>query len=185
MAIILGKDFPIEFDKALFNTINIAKKTLEEALKEIAQLALEEAKTIIYFGSANTDFTQKHYGLLADYLTLKKQEHKNGSITYTIVAGENAPQEIKDELYYAEYGAGLTAEKSPIPSSYVEKGKINAYGFWFYNELDGTSNYVDRSIPLRYMRGAKEFAKNQIKEKIVKEFKTTVKKAFRTSIKRG
>lgn len=185
MAIVFGKDFLIETDSVLFNTVNIAKRTLEEVLKEIAQTTLVKAQERIIFGSFNEDFTQKHYASLASYITLKEETHKNGSKSYAIVAGENAPQEIKFELYYAEYGAGLTAEKSAIPSSYVEKGKINSNGFWFYNELDGTSSYVDRSIPLRYMREAKEFAKNQIKEKIVKEFKTTVKKAFRTSIKRG
>lgn len=185
MAIVFGKDFPFEFDSVLNQTVNIAKKTLEEVLKEIAQATLVKAQERIIFGAFNEDFTQKHYASLANYITLKEETHRNGSKSYAIVAGEDAPQEIKYELYYAEYGAGLTAEKSAKPSSYVEKGKINSTGFWFYNELDGSSSYVDRSIPLRYMREAKEFAKNQIKEKIVKEFKTTVKKAFRTSIKRG
>lgn len=175
------------FIRWINSAVNVAEKTIDEELDEIAQEALNIAQQTIIIGASSPDFTQAHGNELAEYIVLKKskkrKKRKRGT-SYTLVAGEGAPPKIKYELYYAEYGAGVTAEKSSVPSPYEPKGKANKFGVWEYEDFWG-SQFTDRSIPLRYMRTTRKYVRNEVKNRIVKQFKTNVKNAFRTSIKRG
>lgn len=174
----------LNFIRWINSAINGAEKFVDEELNKIAEEALNVAQQTIIIGASSPDFTQAHGNELAEYIVLKKAEKRKGGFSYTLVAGEDAPPKIQYELYYAEYGAGVTAEKSSVPSPYEPKGKANKNGVWKYEDFLG-SHFTDRSIPLRYMRTTRKYVRNEVKNRIVKQFKANVKGAFRTSIKRG
>lgn len=139
----------------------------------------------------NMDFTQKHGGVrLANEIELI--ENKQGS-SYTLVAGQNATEEIKYELYFAEYGAGLGATSSFVGSGYqgISDNRYSLGGdghfhkdtsgeyWWYPNEnYEGTGNYTNTSTPIHYMEEARVWAKKQFAT-TSKELKTAIRRAKR------
>lgn len=173
-------------DKALKGVIT----DTQEKLKAIAEVSVQVAKNTLVVGTANPNFTQKHGADLEQYIELKEGANKG---EYKIVAGENASNEIKYELYYAEYGAGQEKIPSPIYNPYTPKGKANASGFWYYRLLtpmtyideDGevkitNYNYTNTSVPIQYMATARTVA-----TELTKQLKINTRKKLKTSIKRG
>lgn len=173
-------------------------KQVDTNIEEIANDALFIAQSTIEIGSLDKRFTQKHGAELAQYIELKKQ--KNGN--YQLIAGENATDEIRYELYYAEYGAGLDGRSTNIPSNYTPHGGTRYFKshpeIWVYplaythyvvtpKGKDGKKNYgmTDTSIPLGYMQTARNYAKDQIKNlkfKSKKKLKTTIKRGIKNAI---
>lgn len=173
-----------QLTKEVENAINKIKKDI----KALADISSFIAQSTIIVGSKDKKFTQKHGAELANYIEVKQDNAGNCKI----VAGENASDEIRYELYYAEYGAGKNAEESSIYNPYTPMGAINKYGYWYYRLLQ-TESYIknnkihyrnykstNTSIPLHYMKTAKDFTKEQFKN-----LKLTAKRTLKTSIKRG
>ena len=166
------------------NAIN----NIHKKIKDIADISCSIAQSTIIVGSQNPKFTQKHGAELANYIQVQQDNVGNCKI----IAGENADDEIRYELFYAEYGAGKDAEEAPFYNPYIPLGRANDKGYWYYRLLQQETyiknnkthyrNYksTNTSIPLHYMKTAREFAKISMQD-----LKTAAKKTIKTSIKRG
>ena len=174
--------------KQVNQEVEKAIKEIQENIKNIANVSSTIAQSTIIVGSQDKKFTQKHGAELANYIEVKQDNVGNCKI----VAGENASDEIRYELLYAEYGAGRNAEEPPFFNPYIPIGAINKYGYWYYRLLR-TESYIknnkihfrnykstNTSIPLHYMKTAREVAKLAMQD-----LKTTAKHKIKTSIKRG
>ena len=177
---------PFDFNKL------INKKT-EQIYKELEAIGKESemvAQNVLAFGASMPDFTQKHQQELANYIALQPTAIKG---EYRLVAGETANDEIRYELYYAEYGAGKDKQESPIYNPYVPTGNTRRGEYWWYPLLESRAyikrngeiaitkaGYTNTSVPLFYMENAKEYAKLR-----VQNLKIKTKKLIKTTIKRG
>lgn len=160
-------------------------KVSNEELKNIAESAAQTARDTIIIGSGGglggpDGFTQKHGEELANWITVTKDGN-----TYTLAAGEGAPEEIKYELYFAEFGAGINADEKAMGqragSQYIEKPMHKIHnggpwdGYWTYPLIepvmvqgkDGNPKSVNyglanQSVPLYYMEEARNSARFQI-----------------------
>lgn len=160
------------------NTLNKKLEEINKQVKEIAQDSETIAQTTIILGSLDPNFTQKHGMELANYITTEKTS--NG---YQVTAGANAPPEILYELYYAEYGAGVDKIESFMPSAYTPHNLSRLpfdESYWIYPTLTGNYAITDTSIPLEYMKTARNYAKAMLTN-----LKSNTKKKITTSIKRG
>lgn len=164
------------------------KQEIAKISKQIETIALFSVfvaqNTLKDVATTDHHFTQKHGAELITYINLK-QEKEN---VYKVVAGENADNEIRYELFYAEYGAGIDATAPPFGDyPYLSKGAANKYGFWYYPLVEPTitgKKYAStkRSTPAKYMQTARNFARQQLKAlkpNIVKSIKTSIKKGVR------
>ena len=170
-------------------------KKIESQVSEIAYNSEFIAKNTIVIGSTLPSFTQKHGAQLEQYVQLKKLNNGN----YQLLAGEFADDEIRYELYYAEYGAGVEKTKSNIPNTYTPTGATRYFKsnkeYWVYplestqyvvtpTGKDGYRNYAitNKSTPLNYMSTARNYARqalNNLKFKTKRKIKTTIKRGAR------
>lgn len=168
-------------------------------LKAIEKAALEGAKAaqnLIIDASSEMDggvagagaFTQKHGEELANYINVYKDGNR-----FRIVAGEGAPEEIKYELYFAEYGAGISTDyKRGGDSGYVPKPNHTIHnggewdGYWTYSLPDGEAlgndgemhdyGFTNQSIPLHYMDTARQAAKDVLERTLRGDIKTDIRR---------
>lgn len=156
-------------------------ETIRKEVAKIAKEATEVAKNSLIYASSDENFTQKHGAELAKYIKARTSTARDKmSVTYKITAGENADDDIKAELYFAEYGAGLDAVSAGAVSlNYVEHGfhfEKGGTDHWFYPTLDKRQTIrngkpvtvkgdaTDTSIAVRYMKAARDYARQEIKQ---------------------
>lgn len=151
----------------LNNVIKAIKDEVPKKTEEIANLGLQTAQTTLGLATLDKNmFTQKHRAQLVSQITMNNGEKEN---SYVISAGANATPEIKYELYYAEYGAGLGALPDAPPSPYIPKGKViksgEFQGYWFYKKLyPDEKGFTNTSMAVEYMRGSKLLAREELKK---------------------
>lgn len=185
------------------NGLKNLNKQLQEAVKvvngipikleQIATIAKDIAQDTLANADTDINFTQKHFGVVLAQ-EIKLTSNSKGT-RFTITAGDNATQEIRYELYYAEYGAGLDATHSLTSSGYQEVGdnryikldnghyKKDAQGdYWWYPDAyigkhkgRKFGRFTNTSTPIRYMYNARSWAKKKVH---------TTAKELRTSIRR-
>lgn len=166
------------------------ERVAEESAQKAREIILTEGKAPI---SNDDDFTQKHGTELAEYITVNRL----GKYTFKweIVAGAYADDEIKYELYYANYGAGiLSAPLSRTKYSGYIPHATQKNGFWYYNLLPGQTviktqgvhageptnvGRTNRSKPLLFMTEARKYAKEQLGHN-VKDLKTSIIRIWNT-----
>lgn len=171
-------------------------KALEEKAKDIAETGKTAAQTKLAMAIGESDFTQKHGSQLVDEIGVKKT-NKNAYVVYAPITRDN---EIKYEMYFAEYGAGLgadTAEHKPggaIKLDYTPTGNATALGWNYpvepYVRIDKLGRkrekhykFTNTSKAVAYMWTARQVMKTRMKEEITAcEKKMGFK--FKTSIKR-
>ena len=167
-----------------FDNIQKQIKDFGQKVEEIANESAQVARNIIIVeGKAPTsddsDFTQKHGEALANYI--ESCSVSPSSFKWEIVAGADADEEIRYELFYANYGAGIMASSisRSVSSGYVPHA-TQKNGFWYYKLDDGAVYYrtgganagktaksgrTNRSVPLLYMQQARNYAKSELGRK--------------------
>lgn len=164
-----------------FDAVQKQIKDFSKKVERVAEDAAQTARNVILAeGKAPTsnldDFTQKHGVELADYIEVNKSTESTNR--WEITAGAFADEEIKYELYYANYGAGiLTAPLSKTAFSGYIPHATQKNGFWYYNLLPGQTviktegahagqptnvGRTNRSMPLLYMQEARRYAKGEL-----------------------
>lgn len=171
------------FQKAIAKLNNIIKTIEQEVPKkteEIAVLGHQTAQATLGLATLdNLTFTQKHRTELVNYIDLWKIKDNE----YQISAGINAPDEVKYELYYAEYGAGLGALPNSPPSPYIPKGRVikdgKWQGYWWYTKLfPQEQGFTNTSVAIEYMKFSKETSRLELK-KANTDLAKKIRKAFR------
>lgn len=129
--------------RAIEKKLNATQKAIErlaESTAVIAQTGLQHAKIKLACSVDDTDFTQKYGYSLVDEIDLE-QKSKYNYIVYAPKSGDN---DIKYNMYFAEYGAGLGANQAErsatgvvelnyVPTRVIQEGKNQ--GYWYYNLL--------------------------------------------------
>ena len=147
---------------------------LKNRTKEIAEYGLLEAKTVLQNGKNNEKVYQRHKEYLSGYINLIQKSETQ----YEIVASSDN-QEIQYNLFFAEYGAGISKSFSFVRSGYTPQ-YTNQYGYWFYKDENEVKHYINASEPIHYMSKAKK----EMREKM-KEVKKRISANIRTTIKRN
>lgn len=175
----------------------IEKVALESA--QVAQELIIESASDLDGGVAGAGaFTQKHGEELANWINVEKDGNR-----FRIVAGADAPEEIKYELYFAEYGAGIATDYSLGSSSnYIPKPNHTIHnggewdGYWTYSLPNGEAlgndgemhdyGFTNQSIPLHYMGAARQYARDELGKR-AKDIKTAIRRVWgkNTSVKIG
>lgn len=164
----------------LQKVINAIKEDVPKITNTLALEGEETAKNLLDIATANTDFTQKHRRQLVSEIQKTEGETAN---SYVISAGAFASPEIKYELYYAEYGAGIGALPDAPPSPYIPKNKViksgDFQGYWFYKKIyPEEKGFTNTSIPVEFMRLSKELTREKLRQENNKFYKKT-KKLFK------
>lgn len=164
-----------QFSRKLKATANLFKKIDKDGLKVIAEQSLAVAKQTLADGVSEPNFTQKYGDILIEEIGLENDNPQ----TYRIFAPITNTREMKLQMYFAEYGAGVDAMRGGnIPSSgYTPHAPKYENGKWEYYTLMGEKRLTNTSIPVGYMREARRFAKDNLVEQIAK-IKTQIKRIW-------
>lgn len=123
--------------KNIANKIKTTQKAVAafgDKAKTIANDGLQHAKMILALAVESPTFTQKHGEELVNEIGLSEFS-SNGYKIYAPVSGDN---EIRYEMYFAEYGAGLGASqakssaKGAVALNYVRTQTPHKDGSWTY-----------------------------------------------------
>ena len=157
-----------------FEEIQKEIDNLKKSVKDVAEYGLFEAKTALQNGKNNDNVYQRNKEFLSGYINLVQKNQTE----YEIVASSDN-QEIQYNLFYAEYGAGISSVFTVgMQSGYIPQ-YTNQYGYWFYKDAYGQKHYINSSEPIRYMYNAKEAMRKQmkqIKKRISANIRTTIKR---------
>lgn len=185
--------------KKIQNRITLTQRQLERLqakAKDIAEEGKAAAQTKLTMAIGEPEFTQKHGSSLVEEIGVKKAG-KSAYVVYAPITGDN---EIKHEMYFAEYGAGVgadTAEHHPTKLTKLDYTTTNATSFgWNYPVLTpyiridklGRKRkkhykFTNTSKAVGYMWTARQTMKIKVKEALTAcEKKAGFK--FKTSIKR-
>lgn len=129
--------------RAIAKKLNTTQKAIQEladSTLEIAEKGLEHAKMKLALAVNYPDFTQKYGFSLVDEIAIEQKSIFN----YTIYAPKSGDNDIKYNMYFAEYGAGLGASQAErsakgvvelnyVPTRVIQDGEYQ--GYWFYNLL--------------------------------------------------
>ncbi len=172
--------------KKINATINAVTRLQKSTLK-IAEEGQNVAKQTLASAISSSDFTQKHGEALVEEIGISKFS-ANGYQVYAPISGDN--EQIKYEMYFAEYGAGLgasEAKSTPIgiaaynymPQFVIQEGKHT--GYWFYPLLEqrpyvnkegelkmSSKGFTNTSIAANYMWAAREKMKQLLNAEISK-----------------
>lgn len=130
--------------KKISQIINVVQKVKTEDIERISKKSLDEAKNALLMTVSNKNFTQKHEYSLVNEIGLEKVSNSQ----YKIVAPISNDLEIKYEMYFAEYGAGVgsSSARSIRPrSGYVRTQSMgnatlkyghSLKGYWYYPLLN-------------------------------------------------
>lgn len=130
--------------RAIAKKLNTTQKAIQEladSTLEIAEKGLEHAKMKLALAVNDPDFTQKYGFSLVDEIAIEQKSIFN----YTIYAPKSGDNDIKYNMYFAEYGAGLGASQAErsatgvveldyVPTRIIKKGEFA--GYWYYNLLE-------------------------------------------------
>ena len=164
-------------------TINAVTRLQKSTLK-IAEEGQSVAKQTLASAISSPDFTQKHEIELVKEIGISEFS-ANGYQVYAPVSGDN---EIRNEMYFAEYGAGLGAsEAMSTPTgvagyNYIPKyiiGSGEKAGYWFYPLLEprpyvnkegdlkmSSKGFTNTSVAANYMWAAREKMKQLLNAEI-------------------
>lgn len=131
-----------------FNTTQKAIQELADSTNEIANAGLQYAKMKLALAVNDPDFTQKYGFSLVDEIAIEQKSIFN----YTIYAPKSGDNDIKYNMYFAEYGAGLGASQAErsatgvveldyVPTRIIKEGEFA--GYWYYNLLEPEA-YVNK-----------------------------------------
>lgn len=118
-------------------TTQKAVASFADKTKEIAEEGAQYAKMILSLAVESTTFTQKHGKELVNEIGVS-QFLSNGYKIYAPISGD---EQIKYEMYFAEYGAGLGASEAKFSATgavslnYVPT-QIRDDGTWAYPLLE-------------------------------------------------
>lgn len=176
--------------------INKALNKLQASSEIIAKDGLEMAQATLIAAVSSPDFTQKHGEMLINEIGIQKIS-KNGYQVYAPVSGDN---EIRNEMYFAEYGAGLGASEAKstptgvaaynyVPTTVIKKGDYA--GYWFYPLLEprpyvnkkgelkiSSKGFTNTNVAANYMWAARQAMKTTLKQKIA-ETEEEIGKGFK------
>lgn len=120
-----------------FKTTQKAVASFADKTKEIAEEGAQYAKMILSLAVESPTFTQKHGKELVNEIGVS-QFSSNGYKIYAPISGD---EQIKYEMYFAEYGAGLGASEAKFSATgavslnYVPT-QIRDDGTWAYPLLE-------------------------------------------------
>ena len=129
--------------RAIAKKLNTTQKAIQEladSTNESANAGLQYAKMKLALAVNDPDFTQKYGYSLVDEIAIEQKSIFN----YTIYAPKSGDNDIKYNMYFAEYGAGLGASQAErsakgvveldyVPTRVIQDGEYQ--GYWFYNLL--------------------------------------------------
>lgn len=129
--------------RAIAKKLNTTQKAIQEladSTLEIAEKGLEHAKMKLALAVNDPDFTQKYGFSLVDEIAIEQKSVFN----YIVYAPKSGDNDIKYNMYFAEYGAGLGASQAErsakgvvelnyVPTRVIQDGEYQ--GYWFYNLL--------------------------------------------------
>ena len=192
--------------RAIAKKLNTTQKAIQEladSTNEIANAGLQYAKMKLALAVNDPDFTQKYGYSLVDEIAIEQKSIFN----YTIYAPKSGDNDIKYNMYFAEYGAGLGASQAErsatgvveldyVPTRIIKEGEFA--GYWFYNLLEPEpyvnkegevaitmTGFTNTSKAVNYMWSARRLMGNLLKEQIQKcEKKIGAKFKVSTRIKR-
>lgn len=192
--------------RAIAKKLNTTQKAIQEladSTNEIANAGLQYAKMKLALAVNDPDFTQKYGYSLVDEIAIEQKSIFN----YTIYAPKSGDNDIKYNMYFAEYGAGLGASQAErsatgvvelnyVPTRVIQDGKYQ--GYWFYHLLQPEpyvnkegevaitmTGFTNTSKAVNYMWSARRLMGNLLKEQIQKcEKKIGAKFKVSTRIKR-
>ena len=192
--------------RAIAKKLNTTQKAIQEladSTNEIANAGLQYAKMKLALSVNDPDFTQKYGYSLVDEIAIEQKSIFN----YTIYAPKSGDNDIKYNMYFAEYGAGLGASQAErsatgvveldyVPTRIIKEGEFA--GYWFYNLLEPEpyvnkegevaitmTGFTNTSKAVNYMWSARRLMGNLLKEQIQKcEKKIGAKFKVSTRIKR-
>lgn len=169
---------------------------LEAKAKDIAEEGKAAAQTKLAMAIGDAGFTQKHGSSLVDEIGVKKAG-KSAYAVYAPITGDN---EIKYEMYFAEYGAGVgadTAEHKPTNLVKLDYKTTNAtaHGWNYpvepYIRIDKLGRkrvkrykFTNTSKAVGYMWTARQTMKIKLKDALKKFEKKARVKLYKTSITR-
>lgn len=130
--------------RAIAKKLNTTQKAIQEladSTLEIAEKGLEHAKIKLALAVKDPDFTQKYGFSLVDEIAIEQKSVFN----YIVYAPKSGDNDIKYNMYFAEYGAGLGASQAErsatgvvkldyVPTRIIKKGEFA--GYWYYNLLE-------------------------------------------------
>lgn len=171
--------------KKINATINAVTR-IQKSTLQIAQEGQSVAKQTLASVVSSSDFTQKHGEALVEEIGISKFS-ANGYQVFAPISGDN---EIRNEMYFAEYGAGLgasVAKSTPtgvagynyIPQFVIQEGEHA--GYWFYPLLEprpyvnkegelkmSSKGFTNTSVAANYMWSAREKMKQLLNAEISK-----------------
>lgn len=130
--------------RAIAKKLNTTQKAIQEladSTLEIAEKGLERAKMKLALAVNDPDFTQKYGFSLVDEIAIEQKSVFN----YIVYAPKSGDNDIKYNMYFAEYGAGLGASQAErsakgvvelnyVPTRVIKEGEFA--GYWYYNLLE-------------------------------------------------
>lgn len=137
------------------------RKQVKRSLADTSKKALDVAKTKLL----QADHTQKYGDLLVKEVGMKT----DGKVVTIYAPYRTNTSEMRKQMYYAEYGAGVTTKQwryhtTPNDKSRElpidEKGRVigSRKESYHYQTKKGTwIGVTDRSKPVKYMAGARHF----------------------------
>lgn len=192
--------------RAIAKKLNTTQKAIQEladSTNEIANAGLQHAKMKLALAVNDPDFTQKYGFSLVDEIAIEQKSIFN----YTIYAPKSGDNDIKYNMYFAEYGAGLGASQAErsatgvvkldyVPTRIIKKGEFA--GYWYYNLLEPEpyvnkegevaitmTGFTNTSKAVNYMWSARRLMGNLLQRQIQNcEKKIGAKFKVSTRIKR-
>lgn len=130
--------------RAIAKKLNTTQKAIQEladSTNEIANAGLQYAKMKLALAVNDPDFTQKYGFSLVDEIAIEQKSVFN----YIVYAPKSGDNDIKYNMYFAEYGAGLGASQAErsakgvvelnyVPTRVIKEGDFA--GYWYYNLLE-------------------------------------------------
>lgn len=166
--------------RTLFNKVQEKTATVTE---EQTLMAVKLARIVL----KNTNHSQKFGDKLINEIGYIEQQQKNGVKFKIIAPYTNKTWEMKQHMFYAEYGAGVGTEfdlhkgrswgyvsrpEDKTPELGDKKQSHNSTyssGFKFKNKKGQLISIVKESQPAHYMREAENFLRRNLAAEISKE----------------
>lgn len=174
---------------------------LSNQVQPIAEKGKERAQLKLAVALTDPTFTQKHESELVSEIGVKRVQ-SGKEVGYQVYAPVSGDNEIKYEMYFAEYGAGLGAQEAEHKPGAVKLNytptKVSSSGYWTYRLVHPVirvdtlgrrrkRNYrvTNTSKAVNYMWSARKLMSAELKLAVANcESKMGFKFKTKTSIKR-